>query len=219
MKKVIIYMNQQMKYIHKIRKKGNPFLYINSLFNLFKQTLSKNFIGLFVNYANSPRILANSKIFKNLKKNEKKKFKIDKEDIQKFNNLFTKENINFNNNYFEDEEYDNYEEENEEREGDPEVKDLEQNYEEDEYAEEEEEEEEKLSNKKINGINGNIEEKFMNKEEKIKFIPLINNQVIKKIFEIYENKQKIISNNNQLLKESMEYSNNLEKFLKTHNLI
>ena len=43
--------------------------------------------------------------------------------------------------------------------------------------------------------------------------------MIKKIFEIYENKQKIISNNNQLLKESMEYSNNLEKFLKTHNLI
>ena len=59
----------------------------------------------------------------------------------------------------------------------------------------------------------------MNKEEKIKFIPLINNQVIKKIFEIYENKQKVINNNNQLLKESMEYSNNLEKFLKTHNLI
>ena len=171
MKKVIIYMNQQMKYIHKIRKKGNPFLYINSLFNLFKQTLSQNYIGLFVNYANSPRILANSKIFQNLKKNEKKKIKIDKEDIQKFNNLFTKENVNFNNNYFEDEEYDNYEEENEEREVDPEGKDLEQNYEEDEYAEEEEEEEEKLSNKKINGINGNIEEKFMNKEEKIKFIP------------------------------------------------
>ena len=40
MKKIIIYMNQQMKYIHKIRKKGNLFLYINSLFNLFRHTIS-----------------------------------------------------------------------------------------------------------------------------------------------------------------------------------
>ena len=59
----------------------------------------------------------------------------------------------------------------------------------------------------------------MNKNDKISFIPLINNQVIKKMFEIYENKQKIISVNNQLLKDSMEYSSNLEKFLKNHKLI
>ena len=223
MKKIITYMNQQMKYIHKIRKKGNPFLYINSLFNLFKHTLSQTFIGLFTYYANSPRILANSKLFQNMKKNEKKKIKIDKEDIQKFNNLFSKGKVIFNNTYFEDEEYDNYEEENEEGGGDSEEKDLEEKYEEDEYAEEEEEEEEiKKQIKNINEIsriNGNSEEKFSNKEDKIKFIPLINNQVIKKIFEINENKQKIINNNNQLLKESMEYSNNLEEFLKSHNLI
>ena len=219
MKKVIIYLNQQIKIIHKIRKKGNPIFYINSLFNLFKQTLSTNFIDLFANYINSPRILSNCKFHQ--KKIDKKKLKIDKEEIQKFNNLFTKEKINFNINKYDDEEdYDNYEEENEDGVGDLEEKDLEENYEEDEYAEEEEEEEEiKKDKKEMNGNNRYNEDKFINKDEKIKFIPLINNQVIKKLFELYENKQKTINNNNQLLKESMEYSNNLDKFLKNLKLI
>ena len=218
MKKVIIYLNQQIKIIHKIRKKGNPIFYINSLFNLFKQTLSTNFIDLFANYINSPRILSNCKFHQ--KKIDKKKLKIDKEEIQKFNNLFTKEKINFNmNNYDDEEDYDNYEEENEDGVGDLEEKDLEENYEEDEYAEEEEEEEIKKDKKEMNGNNRYNEDKFINKDEKIKFIPLINNQVIKKLFELYENKQKTINNNNQLLKESMEYSNNLDKFLKNLKLI
>ena len=219
MKKVIIYLNQQIKIIHKIRKKGNPIFYINSLFNLFKQTLSTNFIDLFANYINSPRILSNCKFHQ--KKIDKKKLKIDKEEIQKFNNLFTKEKINFNMNKYDDEEdYDNYEEENEDGVGDLEEKDLEENYEEDEYAEEEEEEEEiKKDKKEMNGNNRYNEDKFNNKDEKIKFVPLINNQVIKKLFELYENKQKTINNNNQLLKESMEYSNNLDKFLKNLKLI
>ena len=218
MKKVIIYLNQQIKIIHKIRKKGNPIFYINSLFNLFKQTLSTNFIDLFANYINSPRILSNCKFHQ--KKIDKKKLKIDKEEIQKFNNLFTKEKINFNINKYDDEEdYDNYEEENEDGVGDLEEKDLEENYEEDEYAEEEEEEEIKKDKKEMNGNNRYNEDKFNNKDEKIKFVPLINNQVIKKLFELYENKQKTINNNNQLLKESMEYSNNLDKFLKNLKLI
>ena len=71
----------------------------------------------------------------------------------------------------------------------------------------------------MNGNNRYNEDKFNNKDEKIKFVPLINNQVIKKLFELYENKQKTINNNNQLLKESMEYSNNLDKFLKNLKLI
>ena len=57
------------------------------------------------------------------------------------------------------------------------------------------------------------------KEGKIKFIPLISNQVIKKIFEIYENRQEIIKSNNQLTIESMNYSNELRQFLKLHKLI
>ncbi len=221
MKKVFIYMNQQLKNIHKIRKKGNPLLYINSLLNLFKVTLSKNYIELFINYINSPRIISNSKLFSKIKKNmNKKTIKIDIEEIQKFNALFTKEKINSNINYYNDEEYDNYMEENEEDEVcEPEGKDLEDNYEDDEYAEEEEEEEEKKEKKFKDDNKGIIDEKFIIKEEKIKFTPLINNQVIKKLIELYENKQKIINSNNQLLKESKEYSNKLETTLKEHKLI
>ena len=219
MKKVITYINQQLKNIHKERKKGNPFLYLNSLLNLFKQTLSKCFIELFANYINYPRILANSNLYRKTKiNNERKKVKLDKDEIQKFNSLFTKQKVNNNVNYFDEEEYDNYEEDNEEMERDIEGKDLEENYEEDEYAEEEEEESDKNGiNNQINGIN-NLEEKPMKKDE-IKFSHLINNQIIKKIFELYENKQKTVSINNQLLKESMEYSSNLETFLKNHKLI
>ena len=150
----------------------------------------------------------------------KKTIKIDIEEIQKFNTLFTKEKINSNINYYDDEEYDNYMEENEEDEVcEPEGKDLEDNYEDDEYAEEEEEEEEKKEKKFKDDNKGIIDEKFIIKEEKIKFTPLINNQVIKKLIELYENKQKIINSNNQLLKESKEYSNKLETTLKEHKLI
>ena len=219
MKKVIIYLNQQIKMIHKMRKKGNPFLYINALLNLFRQTLSTNFIDLFANYVNAPRILSNSRLYQNNKKPDKNKFKIDKEEIIKFNKLFTDEKTSFNINYHDEEEYDNFEDENEEGEGglDLEEKDLEDAYEEDEYAEEEEEEDN--YKREMNGISKYNEKKLINKDEKIKFIKLANNQVIKKIFELYENKQKTINDNNQLLKESLDYSNKLNKFLKSLKLI
>ena len=68
MKKIISYMNKQFKYIHKIRKKGNPFLYLNALLNLFKITLTTTYIELFVNYMNSPRLIANSELLKKSKK-------------------------------------------------------------------------------------------------------------------------------------------------------
>ena len=220
MKKVISYMNQQLKKIHKIRKKGNPFLYINSLLNLFKQTLCKNYIDLFIDYVSYPRIIANSKFLKKGEKsNERKKLKIDIEDINKFNSFFTKEKINNNNtNYFDEEEYDNYAEEYEEGWIDPEGRDLEANYEEDEYAEEEEDlDEKKRKSYKINNENKDLDGKNGNKEEKFKL--LISQEVLKKLFELYENKQKNINNNNQFLKDSMDYSANLENFLKAHNLI
>ena len=91
---------------------------------------------------------------------------------------------------------------------------MEDNYEEDEYAEEEEEEnyeiaeEKNLKNEGINNIN-----------EKINFVPLINDKVIKKLFELYENKKNIINFNNELFEKSRDYSNNLEKFLKENKLI
>ena len=85
-------MNKQLKEIHEIRKKGNPFLYINSLLNLFKITLTTTYIELFMNYMNSPRLIANSKLMKISKKSkDKKRLNISLEEIKKFNNLFTTE--------------------------------------------------------------------------------------------------------------------------------
>ena len=219
MKKVIIYVNQKLKNIRYIRKKGNPFLYINSLLNLFQETLSKNYIDLYTNYINSPRIINNSKLLKKSKNNiDKKKVKVEKEDIQKFNSLFKDDKINNDINYFDDEEFDLYQEENEDGSIDFEDRDFEDNYEEDEYAEEEEEDEEKNGEKReIKDEDFKIS--IVNIDEKIKFTPLINKQVIKKLFELNENKQNTINNNNQIFKDSKEYSDGLEKFLKGHKLI
>jgi len=216
MKKIISYMNKQFKYINKIRKKGNPFLYINSLLNLFKITLTTTYIELFVNYMNSPRLIANSELLKKSKKNEEKKLlKINIDDIHKFNNLFISEKINTNSN-LDEEENDKYIEESEKSSDDDEEekieKNLEDDYEEDEYAEEEEEENYEIAEEKVNGWS-------KDKREKTKFVPLINNVVIKKLFEVHENKQKIINFNNDLLKDSIDYSNNLEKFLKENKSI
>ena len=217
MKKIISYMNKQFKYIHKIRKKGNPFLYLNALLNLFKITLTTTYIELFVNYMNSPRLIANSELLKKYKKKEdKKRLKISIEEIQKFNNLFSPEKMNLNQNNFDEEEDDKWVEESEHssenEEEERKEKDFEDNYEEDEYAEEEEEENYEIAEENVN--NNKLEN-----DEKIKFVPLINSIVINKLFELYENKRSIINFNNDLLNKSIEYSNNLEKFLKENKLI
>ena len=210
-------MNKQFKYIHKIRKKGNPFLYLNALLNLFKITLTTNYIELFVNYMNSPRLIANSELLKKYKKKEdKKRLKISIEEIQKFNNLFSPEKMNLNQNNFDEEEDDKWVEESEHssenEEEERKEKDFEDNYEEDEYAEEEEEENYEIAEENMN--NNKLEN-----DEKIKFVPLINSIVINKLFELYENKRSIINFNNELLNKSIDYSNNLEKFLKENKLM
>ena len=216
MKKIISYMNKQFKYIHKIRKKGNPFLYLNALLNLFKITLTTTYIELFNNYMNSPRLIANSELLKKYKKKEdKKRLKISIEEIQKFNNLFSPEKMNLNQNNFDEEEDDKWVEESEqssENEEERKEKDFEDNYEEDEYAEEEEEENYEIAEENVN--NNKLEN-----DEKIKFVPLINSIVINKLFELYENKRSIINFNNELLNKSIDYSNNLEKFLKENKLM
>ena len=221
MKKVIVYINKKLKKIQIIRKKVNPFLYINSLLNLFKITLSNNFIHLFINSISTPKIISNSKLLKHTTKykninTDKKKFKIDKNDINKFNSLFSSNKITIDENIIlENEDYDDFVEEIENDEffekSEPE--------EEDEYAEEDDEDEngKNIKKKEIeNDNNINIENE---NEEKIVFPIIINNEIIKKLFELYENKQKNVKYNNLLLKESREYSNNLEKFLKEHNLL
>ena len=218
MKKIISHMNKQLKYIHEIRKKGSPFLYINSLLNLFNITLSTTYIELFKNYMNSPRLIANSKLYKNSKKiNDKKHINISIDEIRKFNSLFINEKITIKPNHIEEEEKDKCIEESEKSIESEDIKiekNFEDDYEEDEYAEEEEEENYETADESKSKT-----DKFDDSEGNIKFNLLINNKVIKKLFELNETKQKIITFNNELLKNSMEYSNGLEKFLKENKLI
>ena len=216
MKKIISYMNKQFKYIQKIRKKGNPFLYMNSLLNLFKTTLTTTYIELFINYMNSPRLISNSELVKKFKKDkDKKRLNITIDEIHKFNNLFVSEKMNPNLNFIDEEENDKCVEDSEKSsdfEEEKIEKNFEDDFEEDEYAEEEEEENYELA--EDNKIEGKDD-----KREKIKFVPLINSKVIEKLIELYENKQNIINFNNDLLKKSTDYSNNLEKLLKENKLI
>ena len=218
MKKIISHMNKQLKYIHEIRKKGSPFLYINSLLNLFNITLTTTYIELFKNYMNSPRLIANSKLYKNSKKiNDKKHINISIDEIRKFNSLFINEKITLKLNHIEEEEKDKCIEESEKSIESEDIKlekNFEDDYEEDEYAEEEEEENYETADESKSKT-----DKFDDSEGNIKFNLLINNKVIKKLFELNETKQKIITFNNELLKNSMEYSNGLEKFLKENKLI
>ena len=216
MKKIISYMTRQFKYIQKIRKKGNPFLYMNSLLNLFKTTLTTTYIELFINYMNSPRLISNSQLIKKFKKDkDKKRLNITIDEIHKFNNLFVSEKMNPNLNFIDEEENDKCVEDSEKSsdfEEEKIEKNFEDDFEEDEYAEEEEEENYELT--EDNKIEGKDD-----KREKIKFVPLINSKVIEKLIELYENKQNIINFNNDLLKKSTDYSNNLEKLLKENKLI
>ena len=216
MKKIISYMNKQFKYIQKIRKKGNPFLYMNSLLNLFKTTLTTTYIELFINYMNSPRLISNSQLIKKFKKDkDKKRLNITIDEIHKFNNLFVSEKMNPNLNFIDEEENDKCAEDSEKSsdfEEEKIEKNFEDDFEEDEYAEEEEEENYELA--EDNKIEGKDD-----KREKIKFVPLINSKVIEKLIELYENKQNIINFNNDLLKKTTDYSNNLEKLLKENKLI
>ena len=218
MKKIISHMNKQLKYIHEIRKKGSPFLYINSLLNLFNITLTTTYIELFKNYMNSPRLIANSKLYKNSKKSkDKKHINISIDEIRKFNSLFINEKITLKPNHIEEEEKDKCIEESEKSIESEDIKiekNFEDDYEEDEYAEEEEEENYETADESKSKT-----DKFDDSEGNIKFNLLINNKVIKKLFELNETKQKIITFNNELLKNSMEYSNGLEKFLKENKLI
>ena len=203
MKSAIIYINKKLKNIQTVRKKGNPFLYINSLLNLFNITLSKNFIDLFSLSTSTPKIVSNSKFLK-LSKIENNNIKIDKNEIEKFNKLFLNNNINEENiNEIESEDEDKFIEESENenkcKEGDEYVKDVKDN-----ISDEDE---------KIN-VNENII------RERKRFFPnIISNVIIKKLFEQKNNKDKNIKYNNLLLKESNEYKQNLEIFLKEHKIL
>ena len=109
MKGAFQYMQKELNKISKIKQLDEPFLYINSLLKLFNTSLSMNFIGLFINYLNMPKIYIFSKSKESMGHNI---LNVDKNEVLKFNKLFNydmKENIDKekkeeNNNYEEDEE-------------------------------------------------------------------------------------------------------------------
>jgi hypothetical protein len=219
MKRVIAYINKKLKKIQEIRKKSNPYLYINSLLNLFKITLSEKYIELFTNTLNTPEIIANSKIYKKFHKNEIKKNKainIDKSEIQKFNNIYLENKNNKIN--IEDEDFDEYIEEDEDlEEKDFENTEVEEEEDNDKYQEEEEEEK-KMKNEIIDE-DFDENEQILEIKENINFQQITNNEIIQDLFEQNKKRDDVIKYNNRLLKESKDYSKYLEKTLKDQKLI
>jgi hypothetical protein len=214
MKIVILYMNKTLKNIQEIRKKGNPFLYLNSLLNLFKSVLSNTFVEIFASTLNTPEIIVNSKIYKKFNNNNNnwKNIKIDKTDIQKFNNLFLDDPSNVGQKDFEEEDYDEYVEEPENLE---EIKfDKEEEEDEDEFAEEDEEE-----NKNAIDENADENKEKLEIKENIVFKYLINNEIMNKLNEQNKKTQENVKYNNKLLNESKKYSDDLQKTLKDYKLI
>ena len=214
MKIVILYMNKTLKNIQEIRKRGNPFLYLNSLLNLFKSSLSNTFVEIFASTLNTPEIIVNSKIYKKFNNNNNnwKNIKIEKTEIQKFNNLFLDNPRNDDRKDFEEEDYDEYVEEPENLE---EIEfDKEEEEDEDEFAEEDEEE-----NKNAVDEDADENQEKLEIKENIVFKYLINNEIMDKLNEQNKKTQENVKYNNKLLNESKKYSDDLQKTLKDYKLI
>ena len=201
MKNAFKYMIKEIKNINKIKQLGDPFLYINSLFSLFNNTLTMNFIGLFINYLNEPKIIVDTNSDENNNMNRKGNslLKINKEEIKKFNKLFRTQNDKDNpdsNNKLNSEMKCNEEDEEDEN---------------DEIEEEEEEEEEK-------------EENIKNKKNNIKYENydiIINYEIINKLYDLNKINNNKSQNNffENLNKVSHELFSDLEKFMISNKLI
>ena len=199
MKIVISFMLKKLKNINQIKNSSNPFIYMNYLLNLFKDTLSTIDLELFEKFLKTPKIIVNSKIYKKfIKSKEEDKFSVDKADIIKFNKLFSDNDDNIYNGgslNLEEEDLDEYEEDI------VTDKNLEQNHNINENSEESENED-------------NFEIK-----ENVNFEYILNKEIMKKLFELYYNKENTVKSNNIFIMEAKEYSVGLEKFLYEHNLI
>ena len=218
MKLVFSFMIKKLKTIQEIRKGSNPLIYMNSLLNLFKDTLSTMDLELFEKYLKIPKIVVNSKIYKKFIKNkEEQKFSVDKSDIYKFNSIFSENEICTDTSLnLEEEDYDEYEEEKEENTGIEKTDILEEEEDDDLYEEEniknyedlKETNEDDSENDDIYEINENVN-----------FGYIVNKEIIKKLFELNNNKQNNVKSNNIFIMQSKEYAVGLEKFLEEHNLI
>ena len=198
MKNAFKYMINEIKNINKIKQMVDPFLYINSLFKLFNNTLNMNFIGLFINYLNDPKIIVDSKKdesnINNIGNNLLKK---NKEEIKKFNKLFIIQNDEDNTDDNKLNEEIDCNDENEEDEDD-EIKDEEEELEKDEII--------KNNDNKIKYENYDI---------------IINYEIINKLYDLNKIKNNNSQNNffDNLNKVSHELFYDLEKFMIKNQLI
>ena len=117
MKGAFQYMRKELNKIKQIKEINDSFSYMNSLLKLFNTSLSMNFIGLFINYLNSPKIYIFSKKKENFGHNI---LNVDKNEVFKFNKLF---NYNMYNNIDEKKTEENYNNEEDEEDDDDENED------------------------------------------------------------------------------------------------
>ena len=211
-KSVMLYTRKKLNNILEMRKSPNPFIYMNSLLNLFVETVKTFDLELFEKYLKVPRLIVNSKIYKKFNKSkDNNKIRVEKENINKFNSFFSENCETFDEDLiYEEEDFDKYEE-------DKEKSDINEEEDEDEY--------EKSSNVSddINEIEESKEnikdENMIDITEKINNEFILNKENLKILFDLYENKKNSINSNNGFILKSKEYSEWIEKFLKEHNLI
>ena len=226
MKIVISFMLKKLKNINQIKNSSNPFIYMNYLLNLFKDTLSTIDLELFEKFLKTPKIIVNSKIYKKfIKSKEEDKFSVDKADIIKFNKLFSDNDDNICNGgslNLEEEDLDEYEEDKDENK----IMDKSELNEEEEDEDADQYEEDIGTDKNLeqnHNINENSEESENEDnfeiKENVNFEYILNKEIMKKLFELYYNKENAVKSNNIFIMEAKEYSVGLEKFLYVHNLI
>ena len=223
MKLVISFTMKKIKKIKELRKSSNPFIYMNSLLNLFKDTLSTIDLELFEKYLKVPKIISNSKIYKKYiknKNNEDSSFTVEKTDIDKFNLIFNENYVSDNNNTslnLEEEDYDEYEEDKKEE--------LSNDKSDNDEEEDEDQYEEDISNsiddnKELRETNEDSEdEDYYDIKEKFCLDYILNKEIMKKLFDLYEKKETSVKNNNIFISQTQKYSNELVDFLQKHNLI
>ena len=223
MKLVISFTIKKLKKIKEIRKSSNPFIYMNSLLNLFKDTLSTIDLELFEKYLKVPKIISNSKIYKKYKKNkgnEESTFTVEKTDIDKFNKIFNENYVSDNNNTslnLEEEDYDEYEEDKKEE--------LSMDKSDNDEEEDEDQYEEDISNsiednKELRETSEDSEDDdYYDIKEKFCLDYILNKEIMKKLFDLYEKKEMSVKNNNMFISQTQKYSTELFDFLQKQKLI
>ena len=221
MKNVFTYLVKELNKINEIKQMKDPFLYINSLLKLFNNTLSMNFIELFINYLNLPKITVDSKSKEANYNNGFTLLRVNKEEIKKFNKLYLckKSEIQNNDNKKENDDNNDKQDYNEEKEEDESNEDSDE-------EKDINEEKDKKTNKYNNNMKDNQKKNIKKRKNEniIKYENydlIINNEIFNKLFEL----SNVINNYGQIVfyenlnKISDNHFLDIEKFLTKYNII